>query len=96
MIEGMNKAFESRLRLGIMGLLMVNDYISFADMKENLGATDGNIASHTTALEKMKYLAVKKEFVNKKPLTSYSITRLGRQAFQNHLMALETIIKSAK
>lgn len=92
-IYTLNKAFENRIRLGIMSVLMVNDTVDFNRMKELLKATDGNIASHVSALEKEAYVHVKKEFVGKKPLTSYSATKLGVKAFEDHLNALEKIIK---
>jgi DNA-binding HxlR family transcriptional regulator len=92
-IYSLNKAFENRIRLGIMSVLMVNDTVDFNRMKELLQATDGNIASHVTALEKEGYLHVKKEFVGKKPLTTYSVTKVGITAFEAHLDALEKIIK---
>jgi predicted transcriptional regulator len=92
-IYNLNKAFENRIRLGIMSVLMVNDSVDFNRMKELLQATDGNIASHVTALEKEGYIHVKKEFVGKKPLTTYSATKVGIKAFEDHLNALEEIIK---
>jgi DNA-binding MarR family transcriptional regulator len=93
MLENLNKAFESRLRLGIMSVLAVNDWMDFASMKEFLGATDGNLSSHASALEKDGYLEVRKEFVGKKPKTSYRITHSGRVAFNEHLDALEELLK---
>ncbi len=92
-IQNLNKAFESRIRLGIMSVLMVNDSVDFNRMKELLQATDGNIASHVSALEKEGFIHVKKEFVGKKPLTTYSATKIGIKAFEDHLNALEKIIK---
>jgi DNA-binding MarR family transcriptional regulator len=92
-IENLNKAFESRIRLGIMSILMVNEWIDFGTLKEMLNITDGNLASHITALEKMDYIQVKKQFVGKKPNTSYAATRSGRKAFNEHLDALENILK---
>ena len=89
----MNKAFESRVRLGIMSILMVNDSVDFLTLKEMLQVTDGNIASHLTALEKHQYIEVKKQFIGKKPNTSYSVTALGKKAFTEHLDALEKLIK---
>lgn len=89
----MNKAFESRVRLGIMSILMVNDSVDFLTLKEMLQVTDGNIASHLTALEKHQYIEVKKQFIGKKPNTSYSVTNKGRKAFTEHLDALEKLIK---
>jgi predicted ArsR family transcriptional regulator len=91
--DELNKAFESRVRLGIMSMLMVNEWIDFAAMKEMLNITDGNLASHITALEKAEYIQVKKQFVGKRPNTSYAITKTGQKAFTNHLDTLEKILK---
>lgn len=91
-INLLNKEFESRVRLGIMSVLMVNDWVDFKDMKELLELTDGNMSSHSSALEKSGYIEVKKEFVSKKPKTSYRVTQNGREAFKEHLNALEKLI----
>ncbi|MES2285417.1 MAG: transcriptional regulator [Bacteroidota bacterium] len=93
-IQHLNKAFENRIRLGIMSILMVNDWVEFSSMKEMLDITDGNLASHISALEKIEYLEVKKQFVGKKPNTTYSVTQLGKKAFNEHLDALEQLIKN--
>jgi DNA-binding MarR family transcriptional regulator len=95
-IDKLNKDFESRVRLGIMSILMVNDWIDFTEMKTLLNITDGNLASHSTALEKSEYIEVKKEFVGKKPKTSYRVTNRGRAAFNEHLNSLEKLMKSNK
>ena len=95
LIQDLNKAFESRIRLGIMSVLMVNDSIDFSSLKEQLQVTDGNLASHITALEKLEYIEVKKQFVGKKPNTSYSASTTGKKAFIDHLDALEKIIKNS-
>ncbi len=92
-IENINKAFESRIRLGIMSILMVNDWVDFATVKEMLDITDGNLASHITALEKLEYVEVRKQFVGKKPNTTYAATSAGKKSFVDHLNALESIIK---
>lgn len=92
LIEGLNKSFENRIRLGIMSILIVNDWVDFTEMKELLAVTDGNLASHSSALEKAEYIEVKKEFIGKKPRTSYRVTHKGRKAFQDHLEALEKLL----
>lgn len=92
-IHNLNKAFENRIRLGLMSVLMVNDSVDFSTMKDMLDITDGNLASHVTALEKEGYIHVKKEFVGKKPLTTYSATKVGMKAFNEHLDALEKLLK---
>jgi hypothetical protein len=93
-IDKLNKDFESRVRLGIMSILMVNDWVDFTEMKTLLNTTDGNLASHSMALEKSKYIEIKKEFVGKKPKTSYRVTNLGRASFISHLNSLEKLFKS--
>lgn len=76
-----------------MSILLVNDWVNYTDMKETLGLTDGNLASHVSALEKMEYIEVRKEFVGKKPQTSYSATKLGKLEFQKHIDGLERLLK---
>jgi DNA-binding HxlR family transcriptional regulator len=93
-IEGLNKHFESRIRLGIMSALMVNDVVDFNTMKELLGVTDGNLASHLKALEKIELIEVHKQFVGRKPNTTYRITTNGKIQFINHLNALEKLISN--
>ena len=92
-VADLNKAFESRIRLGIMSVLLVNDWVEFVELKEILQVTDGNLASHLAALEKLDYIQVRKQFVGKKPNTSYAVTNAGRKAFNEHLNALEKLIK---
>ncbi|GAB3976377.1 transcriptional regulator [Spirosoma terrae] len=89
-----NKAFESKARLNIMSVLMVNDSMSFNAFKELLGLTDGNLATHLRALEESGYVAVQKQFIGRKPNTTYSATDAGRQAFSDHLTALEEFIRN--
>lgn len=93
MIQNLNKAFESRVRLGIMSALMVNESLDFNGFKELLDLTDGNLASHTRALEKLEFIKVEKSFIGRKPNTRFSITKLGRKAFELHLTALEKLLK---
>ena len=76
-----------------MSVLMVNEYADFKTLKELLGATDGNLASHTKALEKADYITVEKQFIDRKPNTRYSVTKLGQAEFKKHINALEKLIK---
>ena len=84
---------DNRIRLGIMSVLMVADWVGFNHFKETLGLTDGNLASHLKVLEKEEYVELKKEFVGRKPLTSYKATTAGKKAFNDHLKALEALLK---
>jgi DNA-binding MarR family transcriptional regulator len=92
LIENINKTFESRVRLGIMSVLMVNQKIDFNSLKKLLDQSDGNLASHISSLEKSGYIKIHKSFIGKKPNTSYSITEKGRKAFREHLDAIEKLI----
>ena len=94
LIEGLHKAFESRIRLGIMSALAVNERLDFNALKEFLDVTDGNLASHIKALEKEEFIGVEKSFVGKKPNTKYFMTQEGKKAFNDHLRILEKLIKS--
>lgn len=91
-ISNLQKVFESRIRLGIMSTLMVNDLMDFNALKELLGLTDGNLASHLKALEQQKIIVVSKKFIGRKPSTTYKATELGKTLFRTHLSALEEII----
>lgn len=95
LLDKLDKAFENRVRLGVMSALMANDYVDFNTLKELLNVTDGNLASHLKALENVEYIAMKKEFIGRKPNTKYSATKLGRTAFAQHLEALEQLIKNS-
>ena len=76
-----------------MSVLMVNESADFTTLKELLGVTDGNLASHSKALEAENYITVEKQFIGKKPNTSYRATKEGRAAFKNHIDALEKLIR---
>lgn len=91
-ISGLNKLFDSRIRLGIMATLSVNDNLAFNTLKELLDITDGNLASHLKALEKNGLIEVSKRFIERKPNTTYSITNTGKCLFEQHLNALEKLI----
>jgi DNA-binding MarR family transcriptional regulator len=95
-LDKLNKAFENRTRLGIMSVLMVEEQVDFKRLKELLHLTDGNLASHLTALEKENYITIEKKFIGKKPNTSYTVTHTGRKAFRDHLDALEAMLKEIR
>lgn len=95
-IEQLSKIFDSRVRLGIMSALIVNESINFNDLKELIEVTDGNLASHLKTLEENKYIKVEKGFLGRKTNTTYSVTKAGSKAFSIHLDALEKLIRSVK
>jgi DNA-binding MarR family transcriptional regulator len=79
-----------------MSALAVNDRLDFNSLKDFLDVTDGNLASHIKALEKEEFIGVEKSFVGRKPNTQYFMTKAGKKAFDDHLKALEQLIKSQK
>jgi DNA-binding MarR family transcriptional regulator len=93
-IEHLNKVFDSRIRLGIMSALLVNEEVNFNDLKELIQVTDGNLASHLKTLEESVYIKVQKGFIGRKTNTTYSVTKAGEKAFKAHLDALEKMIRS--
>lgn len=95
-LEQFDKAFENRIRLQIMSVLVANESYDFNSLKELLNVTDGNLASHLKALEKEEYILVNKSFVGRKPNTQYSASAKGREAFKKHIEALENLIKQQK
>ena len=94
LIENLNKTFDSRVKLGIMSAIMVNEEVNFNTLKELINVTDGNLASHLKALEERQYLKVKKGFIGRKTNTNYTITKAGEKAFKIHIAALEKMIKN--
>lgn len=93
-IQNLNKLFDSRIRLGIMSALLVNEEISFNELKELIQVTDGNLASHLRTLEESGYIKVHKGFLGRKTNTTYVVTKDGEKAFKSHLDALEKMIRS--
>lgn len=94
LITELDKAFDSRVRLGIMSILSVNESVDFNTMKLLLELTDGNLASHLKSLEVLDYVEMEKQFIGRKPNTKYRITKKGRESFNKHLNALEKLINS--
>ena len=93
-IENLNKVFDSRIRLGIMSALLVNEDVNFNELKKLIQVTDGNLASHLKTLEESAYIKVQKGFIGRKTNTTYSVTKSGEKAFKQHLDALEQMIRS--
>src|SRR5210317_1692737 len=94
LISDLNKAFDNKVRLGIMSVLVTKNESDFNGLKEILDVTDGNLASHLKALEKENYIEVVKQFIGRKPNTKYLVTRSGKLAFQKHINALEMLISN--
>lgn len=92
-LDDLNKAFENKVRLGIMSALVVSKQVDFNTLKDLLGVTDGNLASHLKSLESKEYIEVYKLFVGRKPKTNYKATSSGKKAFKKHIKAIEQLLK---
>jgi len=94
-IDSIDEVVHQKVRLGIMSALVAGE-ADFRSLKANLGVTDGNLSIHLTKLEEAGYIEAHKEFVQKKPRTTYAVTETGRAAFDAYLDALEAIVDAAK
>ncbi len=94
-INSIPEAFQSKIRIAIISALIIGDK-TFSQIKESTNGTDGNLSVHLTKLEDMGYISVTKEFVGKKPRTTYSLTKTGRQEFEEYVNLLEKILFDAK
>lgn len=95
-IAGLNKIFDNRIRLGVMSIVMVNEDVSFNDLKQMLEVTDGNLATHLQTLEESGYIKVQKGFIGRKTNTTYAVTKAGEKAFNDHISGLEKMISGIK
>jgi DNA-binding HxlR family transcriptional regulator len=91
--QQLDEVIHSRIRLAIMAVLVSVDEAEFTFLREKVGATDGNLSIHLKKLEEAEYIAVAKQFVAKKPVSSYKLTRKGRTAFEVYVDRLEAMVK---
>jgi len=94
-LDGLDTALEHRVRLAISVLLAHHGEISFARFKEQLQLTDGNLGAQLRRLEDDGYVALRRDFVERKPVTWYRLTAAGRKALEKHLRALQAVIAIA-
>src|SRR5579862_1483502 len=94
-LGSIDDAIHQKARMGIMALLVAMDEADFKLLKETLALSDGNLSTHLALLEERGYICVRKEFVRRKPHTTYTPTDVGREAFERYLQALARIIRSA-
>ena len=93
-LENINKAFESKARLGIMPILVIQERVVLVTLTILFDLTDGNLASHTRSLEELGYIQCQKQFIGRRPNSTFSVTQKGREAFAKHLNALEEFLKN--
>jgi DNA-binding MarR family transcriptional regulator len=94
--DELDRLIHERIRLGIVSALAANDSLSFADLRDILGTTDGNLSVHARKLEDAGYVRVSKGFEARKPKTEYSLTAKGRRALEGYLEQMEQILGAAR
>lgn len=91
--QEIDDVIHSRIRTAIMAVLISVDEAEFTFIRDKINATDGNLSVHLKKLEEHNYISVKKEFIERKPVSRYRITETGRKAFEDYIKKLESIIK---
>ncbi len=95
-MAGLNETIHQPVRLRIMAALVAlepKDEVDFSYLRDLLEVTDGNLGAHLRKLEEAGYITINKTFVERKPRTYVAATAEGRKVFQEHVAALEAILK---
>ena len=95
-VEALDQLIHERRRLGIVSALAANDSMTFGELKELLGTTDGNLSVHARRLEEAGYIKVTKGFADRRPRTEYQLTREGRRALERYVEMMETIVTATR
>jgi DNA-binding HxlR family transcriptional regulator len=90
--QQLNDIIHSRIRLAIMSVLISVEEAEFKFLKEKVNTTDGNLSVHLKKLDEAGYITVKKEFVERKPVSSYKLAEKGKEAFEVYIKKLEGLI----
>ena len=92
----LDRVIHEKGRLAIMSMLAAAPELSFTELRDGLGMTDGNLTTHIRTLQEAGYVSVTKSFQNKRPLTTCSLTSAGQKAFTNYINLLEEIIQQTR
>ena len=92
----LDRVIHEKGRLAIVSMLAASPELSFTEMRDSLGMTDGNLTTHIRTLQEAGYLSVTKSFQNNRPLTTCALTAAGRKAFARYINLLEQIIQQNK
>jgi DNA-binding MarR family transcriptional regulator len=92
----LDRVIHEKGRMAIMSLLAANADLSFTEIRDTLGMTDGNLSVHLRTLQETGYIALTKSFQDRKPLTTCSLTTAGRKAFSNYIDLLEEIVRQTR
>ncbi len=92
----LDRVIHEKGRLAIMSLLAATPELSFTELRQTLNMTDGNLTTHIRTLQEAGYIAVAKSYQNNRPLTTCSLTPVGRKAFSEYVNLLEQILQQTK
>ena len=92
----LDRVIHEKGRLAIMSMLAASPELSFTELRDGLGMTDGNLTTHIRTLQQAGYLSVTKSFQNNRPLTTCALTAAGKKAFANYINLLEQIVQQSK
>jgi DNA-binding MarR family transcriptional regulator len=90
--DDIDAVIHERVRLAIVSALAVSPELSFNDLKEMLGLTDGNLSAHSRTLDEAGYIVIEKTFQGRRPHTTMRLTLKGRRAFERYLATLRQIV----
>jgi DNA-binding MarR family transcriptional regulator len=90
----MDELLLSKIRLGIIAELLASDWVAFSELQRSLGVSQGNLGAHVAKLVEAGYVDEEKTFVNRRPLTRYTLTDRGRLAFTQHVKQLQSLLKA--
>ena len=93
--QQLDELIHSRIRLSVMAILAAVEDAEFTHLRDRVGATDGNLGAHLRKLEDAGYVAVEKEFVERKPVSRYSLTAKGKRAFAEYVDRMERLLGQA-
>lgn len=94
--QQIDDVLHARIRTAIMAVLITVDAAEFTFLKEKINATDGNLSVHLRKLEEAGYISVKKNFIERKPVSKYKITSKGHKAFESYIEKLEQLLNNSK
>jgi DNA-binding MarR family transcriptional regulator len=94
--QKLDPVIHEKARLRIMAALAPADSLTFKELRDLLEMTDGNLSVHMRTLEENRYVRVKKDFVDRRPRTTYALSAEGRRAFATYIEALEEIIRQSR
>ena len=92
----LDRVIHEKGRMAIMALLAASPELSFTEMRDALSMTDGNLSVHLKTLQEAGYVAVTKSYQDRKPLTTCTLTKKGREAFTTYINLLEQIVRQAR